>query len=227
MEPKKHPSKDVHRHSKHFFLIGLCISIALVITAFEWRSKKKNLQPQPRVLEEQPFSIYPIPVTVHETKPEVKPVKEKSTMLDPTRIVVDENILDEPTTEFPVEELGKPIQFDFGETKEIPVDTFIVVERMPEPVGGLANFYKQISASLKYPSKAVRYNKEGKVFVEFVIDQQGNPVKIKVTRGLGYGCDEEAMRVLSLTKWTPGNQRGHAVPVKMTMAMNFKLDKRD
>jgi protein TonB len=226
MEPKKHPSKDVHRFSKHFFLIGLCISITLVITAFEWRSKKKNFEPRPKEPEASVFSIYPIPVTIHKNKPEVKPIKEKPILADLSRVIVAETILNESPTDIPAEEPGELIQFDFGEIKEIPIDTFMVVERMPEPVGGLAAFYKQLAASLKYPSKAVRYNKEGKVFVEFVIDQQGNPVKMKVTRGIGFGCDEEAMRVLSLTKWTPGNQRGHAVPVKMTMAMNFKLDNK-
>jgi periplasmic protein TonB len=222
MEPKKNPSKDVHRFSKHFFLIGLCISIALVITAFEWQSERKIIISDP-VVHEPSFPIFPTPVTYQENKPKATPIKERPVIVDITKITVVDNPGKESSTEFPPEESIQPLHFELGEMKEIPVDTFIVVERMPVPVGGYAAFYQQLGKTIKYPSPAKRNNTEGKVFVEFVIDQNGNPINLKVSKGIGNGCDEEAIRVLSRAKWEPGNQRGHAVPVKMTMAIHFTL----
>jgi protein TonB len=77
---------------------------------------------------------------------------------------------------------------------------------------------------MKYPTKAKTRNTEGRVFVEFVVNKEGMPVNMKVLRGIGNGCDEEAMRVLSLAKWNPGKQRGRQVSVKMVMPIYFKLE---
>ena len=65
---------------------------------------------------------------------------------------------------------------------------------------------------------------EGNVFVEFIVNKNGEPSDLKIIRGIGSGCDEEALRVLSLTKWEPGKQRGKPVRVKMVIQLNFKLD---
>jgi Periplasmic protein TonB, links inner and outer membranes len=60
--------------------------------------------------------------------------------------------------------------------------------------------------------------------VEFVVNKNGAPSDLKVTKGIGGGCDEEAMRVIALSKWEPGKQRGNPVRVRMSMAINFKLN---
>lgn len=225
MEPKKHPSKDVHRYSKHFFLIGLCISISLAITAFEWRTEKKKVIIEPTVFENPAMAIYPVPITYIENKPSPQPIKEKPIILDPTKIIEIENIGRDEPTESPFEEpINITIDYRNGDGIETPVDTFILVENMPEPEGGYEAFYKLLSKNMKYPSKAKSRNAEGRVFVEFVVNKEGTPVNMKVLRGIGYGCDEEAIRVLSLAKWNPGKQRGREVPVKMVMPIYFKLE---
>jgi protein TonB len=75
-----------------------------------------------------------------------------------------------------------------------------------------------------YPKEAIDAGIEGKVFVEFYIEKDGTVSDAKVLRGIGYGCDEEALRVVGLMpKWFPGKQRGQAVRVRYTLPINFKL----
>jgi TonB family protein len=106
---------------------------------------------------------------------------------------------------------------------EVPVDTFLSVEKKPKPVAGYDSFYKQVSKSIRYPDKARRNLTEGTVTLLFVINQFGEPVNFSVLKGIGSGCDEEAIRVLSKTKWVPGRQRGRPVNVKITLPIKFNL----
>ena len=102
-------------------------------------------------------------------------------------------------------------------------DTFRVVEKMPEPVGGWASFYKTLTKNFKYPKQAQRVRANGKVFVEFTVNDKGELSHFKIIKGIGYGCDEEAKRVIALTKWTAGKQRGRPVNVKMVQPIVFDM----
>jgi protein TonB len=99
-----------------------------------------------------------------------------------------------------------------------------VVEQPPVPVGGLEGLYSTVRKNLKYPKQARHMDVEGKVIVEFIINRDGTPTDIKVIKGIGAGCDEEAKRVIGLTKWNPGKQRGKPVRVKMVMPITFVLN---
>lgn len=79
--------------------------------------------------------------------------------------------------------------------------------------------------NIRYPRNAQRQSVEGKVFVEFVIDKRGLPSQFRVIKGIGAGCDEEAMRVIALSKWKPGKQRGIPVNVRMVIPIAFQLTK--
>lgn len=106
------------------------------------------------------------------------------------------------------------------EVDELP----ILVEKKPEYPGGEAAMYKFINKHIKYPKKARKEGIEGIVYVQFIIDKEGNITKAKVIKGIGYGCDEEALRVVNkMPKWTPGTQRGKPVQVTFTLPFNFKL----
>jgi protein TonB len=103
-------------------------------------------------------------------------------------------------------------------------EPFIVVENPPLPEGGFEGFGKYLQKNLKYPEQARRMNVEGKVFVQFIIDKDGSPTDITVLKGIGSGCDEEAVRVIkNMPKWTPGKQRGKPVRVRMSLPIVFKL----
>jgi len=227
MEAKKNPSKDLSLQRNKFFLIGLTVSISLAITAFEWRSVKIKPILREQNLIETGTLLFP-PITTSEPAKAPQPIKKLEPKIQsptPTDLVEVENEIpiDDQT---PMTETGSEILVQSVFT---PVDTevdtvFVIVEKKPEPVNGFKNFYQQLAKNLKYPTQAKHMGTEGKVFVEFIVNKNGEPSDLKIIRGIGSGCDEEALRVLSLTKWEPGKQRGKPVRVKMGMQLNFKLN---
>lgn len=97
-------------------------------------------------------------------------------------------------------------------------------EVMPEPVGGLKAFYDYIKSNLKYPEEAKAKNIQGRVHVTFVVEPDGSLTNIQVTKSLGYGCDEEAVRLIkNAPKWQPGKQNGVPVRVEVTRPITFEL----
>jgi len=103
-------------------------------------------------------------------------------------------------------------------------EIFDIVEDQPTPPGGMQAFYKYVSKSMKYPKQARRMGVEGRVFVQFVVDKNGQLTEVKAIKGIGAGCDEEAVRVLKqAAKWKPGKQRGRPVKVRMILPITFKL----
>ena len=101
-----------------------------------------------------------------------------------------------------------------------------IVETMPSFRGGQQKLFEFIGNNVVYPQEAKEAGIEGQVFVEFYIEKDGSVTDGKVLKGIGYGCDEEALRVIGLMpKWYPGKQRGKAVRVRYTLPINFKLSK--
>ncbi|MBV6643325.1 MAG: TonB family protein [Cyclobacteriaceae bacterium] len=103
---------------------------------------------------------------------------------------------------------------------------FTIVENQPEFPGGLQAFYKYISENLKYPSTARSIGIEGRVYVEFIVDEEGSITEVKAIKGIGAGCDQEAERVLrNAPRFNPGREGGETVKVKMVLPIIFKLDR--
>ncbi|RZL58621.1 MAG: TonB family protein, partial [Pedobacter sp.] len=85
-------------------------------------------------------------------------------------------------------------------------------------------FYEYLGKNIKYPTMAADNEIQGNVFVSFVVEKDGSLTDIKIDRKLGYGTDEEALRVLKLSKrWNPGMQNGKAVRVKYNIPIKFSL----
>lgn len=105
-----------------------------------------------------------------------------------------------------------------------PNEAFVVVEQMPVFPGGQDSLLTYISREVKYPEDAVKNGVQGTVFVSFVVETDGSISNPKVLRGIGYGCDEEAQRVVKgMPNWTPGKQRGKEVRVQYNLPFRFKL----
>ncbi len=103
-----------------------------------------------------------------------------------------------------------------------PEPEFTFVEQDPQPPGGDLQSY--FAKNIKYPQKAINQDVEGKVFVTFVITSSGEVDDVKLLKGIGYGCDEEAIRVVkAMPKWTPGKNGGREVKVRMNIPIVFKL----
>ena len=105
------------------------------------------------------------------------------------------------------------------EAAEEEDDFFVLVEEMPELIGGLQALQKEV----QYPERALRANIEGRVYVQFIVNEKGEVENPRVIRGIGGGCDEEALRVVKMAKFKPGLQRGRPVRVQYNLPVIFMI----
>ena len=102
---------------------------------------------------------------------------------------------------------------------------FDAVEQNAEFVGGMEGFSKYLQENLKYPEAAQKANQFGKVYTQFIVNVDGTISDVTILKSVGFGCDEEAMRVIKLAKWTPAKQSGRVVRSRFTVPINFELSK--
>jgi protein TonB len=106
-----------------------------------------------------------------------------------------------------------------------PAAPFVHVEVMPEFAGGLEALRKYMQRNLKYPRQALANGVSGKVFVAFTVQASGDISDVQVLKGLGYGTEEEAYRVIkAMPAWTPGRQNSHPVAVRYTLPITFHYE---
>ncbi|GAB3321853.1 hypothetical protein GCM10027299_16900 [Larkinella ripae] len=109
--------------------------------------------------------------------------------------------------------------------KNAPKDGFTVVEEMPEFPGGRSALGAYLSQNLRYPADAQRNNTDGTVLVQFTIGTNGSIYNIRVKKGVGDGCDEEAVRIVGkMPAWKPGTQNGQPVAVQYVLPIQFMLE---
>ncbi|RVU01833.1 energy transducer TonB [Mucilaginibacter limnophilus] len=181
----------------------------------------------------------PPPPVVEPPKPKVDQVKFPPPVVKPDEQVPDE----EPPTSKELEvadpgqkdQKGDPnaeIRIDEpvgnSDVKQVieedPNQIFTAVENQPDFPGGMQAFYKYLGNNIRYPAVARENNVQGRVFVTFVVEKDGSLTDIKVMRGIGSGCDEEAVRVLKKSpKWKPGIQNGRPVRVQYSVPIAFNL----
>lgn len=105
-------------------------------------------------------------------------------------------------------------------------EIYTAVEHSAEFPGGTKTLHAFLEKNLNYPAIARKNDIEGRVYLQFVVEKDGSLSDIKVVRGLGGGCDEEAVRVIkSFPKWNPGMQSGKVVRQQYTMPIAFTLAK--
>lgn len=106
------------------------------------------------------------------------------------------------------------------ETQEV----LTFAEQMPEFNGGQSAMFEYLAKNIRYPKLAQTENIEGRVVIQFVVDNKGYVGNIEVMKAIGGGCEEEAIRVVAnMPKWKPGKQNGKPVSVKYTLPISFKL----
>jgi TonB family protein len=114
------------------------------------------------------------------------------------------------------------LQTSAQQVKQEPPKVYSYVEQMPE--AGY-DWNKYLSNNLKYPDSARLNNVEGRIVAKFIINEDGSISDATILRGIGSGCDEEVLRLLSKApRWKPGMQNGKAVRVYFTMPVVFKLE---
>ncbi|MEQ8519456.1 MAG: energy transducer TonB [Cytophagales bacterium] len=208
--------------------IGFVLTLVLVNVIIEWKSYDEKQIITLGKVEDDFEEVYDIPQTTQPPPP--KPQLQQPEIVSvPDEEIIEQEIeinLDvEITNETKIEEVTKHFP-EVEEPEEEDVEQiFLVVQDQPQPVGGIGSFYEYLSEHIRYPDEARRIGISGRVFVEFVVDKDGSLTNAKVVKGIGGGCDEEALRVvLSAPKWNPGKQRGRPVKVRMTVPVFFKLE---
>lgn len=195
----------------------------LVAGVFDQQEKKVSTTPASTA------KSAPSNVTTTQNKPVQKKVKTTTT----TTTVTKEVVVEEVSSEKDRTKIGKneneeeeipfiPIKKEYGQDDEVP---FQIVEVKPTFQGGDENaFTKWVFEQLKYPADAVKGKVQGRVILQFVVDENGNVGNVKVVRGVAPSLDQEALRVVAMSpKWTPGTQRGKNVKVRYVFPVIFQL----
>ncbi len=223
MEAKKTEKADLTKKSGFFFSIGLFATMSIVVYVFESKQYDesivdlmgKNTNTFEETMEVPPTDIPPPPAPTVQ-QPQVVEVPDEEEIKEDIKVNLDVEV----TEETKVEEITVQAEEPKEETDEI----FTVVEESATPKGGMQAFYKYVGEKIKYPPQARRMGIEGRVFVEFVINKDGSLSDVRAIKGIGAGCDEEAVRIVqSAPSWNPGKQRGKAVKQRYTLPIIFKL----
>lgn len=126
---------------------------------------------------------------------------------------------DDPTAEMP-----DVMPTEDQQIVEETMEPFLVVEQMPDFPGGEGELYKYLQEHTKFPAMARESGITGTVYIRFIVDKKGKISNVTLLRGIGGGCDEEAIRVVqTMPDWKPGKQNGMPVPVYFTLPVKFTL----
>ena len=209
--------------------IGLMVSLFLVVMVFEWKFYDNAGTLDLKASSVQMEELLDIPNTEQPPPPPKKVIQQPNLVeVNEEEIIEDIEInLDMDITEdMSIEEVI--VDTDMGAPEEEKADEiFLIVEQAPEPVGGMQSFMTYLAENLEYPTKAIRMQISGRVYVQFVVNADGSLQDFVVVKGIGGGCDEEAIRVLEKApKWIPGKQRGKNVRVRMVIPVYFMLKER-
>jgi protein TonB len=226
MEAKKSEKADVTKTVGLFTNLGLAVAVGLTLAAFEYKSFDdsglKDLGPVVDNFEE----LLDVPITEQPPPPPPPPPMEQPVIQEiPDEVKIDDKI--EVNFDVDVKEttvIKEVVIAEAPPVEEKADEIFDVVETQPSPQGGMAGWNQYLSKNLKYPTQARRMGIEGTVIVVFVINVDGSIQDVEVLRGIGGGCDEEAVKVVKeAPKWEPGKQRGRAVRTRMRLPIRFKL----
>ncbi len=224
MEAKKTSKADLENKKRIFLQIGLVVALLAILVAFEWKQYERPEydlgSTELDFIEEED-----IPITRQELPPPPPP-PDPSTEL----VIVDDDVEIEEDFFIDVEaSLTTPIQEFapiFVQEEIIEEDViFTVVEDQPAFPGGEEARLRYLHDNLRYPQMAREAGIQGTVFVTFVVERDGSVTDVRILRGIGGGCDEEAIRVVrNMPRWQPGRQRGQPVRVQFNMPIRFVLN---
>ncbi|MFP8490237.1 energy transducer TonB [Gracilimonas sp. Q87] len=212
---RKSPKADLKRSYTVYLEAGLILALLLMITAVNVTLESEG----PRVVELNEQEVVEMEEIVQTKQIETPPPPPRPPV--PVEVPNDEIIEDEMI------DLDAELDFDAPmdlppppEEEEEEEDFFVVVEEMPKLIGGMA----KLQGSVKYPEMARRAGIEGRVTVQFIVNEQGKVENARVVRGIGGGCDEEALKAVQQAEFEPGMQRGRPVRVQYALSINFRLE---
>ena len=221
--------------------VTVAVTVTLLVFSFlvswaMWNVKARGIVNVPpgtiindtiRVISLDPPPVLPAPPELPSTAPRLlQPVVVDSAEDEGMVAQVDLN----SNPNGPVTDVTGPFKADSAIVPPDPVTVpepetpVTIVKEMPEFPGGDAERVKYLINNLTYPREAKEADISGTVYLEFIVERDGSISNIKILRGIGGGCDEEAVRVVQMMpKWKPGRQQGHEVRVRFNLPIKFTL----
>lgn len=211
---RKKSEADLRNYYTVFLEIGMVVVLLIFIVAMkvEFVSEQQEVD---LTEEQEVVKMEDVTQTKQEEKPPPPPQPQVPVEVPNDEIIEDQNINLSADMNMD-EKLEMPEEPPQEEEEE---DFFMAVENMPELKGGLAALQKKIN----YPEMARKAGIEGKVIIQFIVNEQGKVEDPRVIRGIGGGCDEEALRVVKQAEFQPGRQRGEPVRVQYSLPITFRL----
>ena len=223
MEIKKTNRASLEKNRTTYILVGLVITLSLVWFAFEHKTyaKEEVVVVQNAVLDEEEDLVLQ---TQRNEPPPPPPPPQQTTVIEIVEddVEVDDIEIDAETDDD--EEIEEAVIQEDEEEEVKEDEIFVFVEDQPGYPGGDKARIKYLQENIKYPEMAKESGIQGTVYVTFVVEKDGRITSVKVLRGIGGGCDEEAVRVIkNMPNWKPGKQRGRPVRVQFNMPVRFVL----
>lgn len=228
MKAKKTPQADLNNKRSFFFKIGLSVSLLGTIVFFMWSQPVVSLP----AIEVTPYLDDVIEmIDITKPDPDPKPLQPQKihTLVDLINIVPNERKIDvvwnfgNEDDEFPEFEAAG----SGGGAEELEPEAidFMLIEDKPLFRGRDVNTFRNwVLGELVYPQLALETGIQGRVTLQFVIDKDGNLTQITVLASPDRSLSEEAVRILQKSeRWTAGKQRGHPVPVRFTIPIDFRI----
>jgi len=228
MNAKKSKRANLETKRTTFFLIGLVVALGSVLLAFEWKTSGT-------MATEEFISKGFIPdndVFIPRTQVEKPKLPKRIIQVSQIEIVSNDKLVDDFFEDFSSESndlegidfanlIYQPSTDAYSEKEE---EILITAEIMPEFPGGEKALLSYLTNNVKYPLIAQETGIYGRVFVSFIVDEQGNVFNAGIIRGVDSSLDNEALRVVrGMPKWKPGRQGGKAVKVRYTVPVRFEL----
>src|SRR5690625_3402954 len=216
MIERKKPEADLKNYYTVFLQVGLLLTLLICIgvVKLDWVTEA----PEVIVLDEQEIVEMEEIIQTRQIETRPAPHRQPGTVAAPY-----DQIIKDVTTHIGELDLGGSLDMPPPPpppAEEEPEDDFFVgVEQMPDLIGGCGEHQSKI----RYPEMARRAGIEGRVHIQFIVNERGEVENPVVVRGIGGGADEEALRVVSQAKFTPGMQRGRPVRVQYSLPIFFRL----
>ncbi|WP_457652947.1 energy transducer TonB [Rhodocaloribacter sp.] len=223
LKPYKHPKADLRRNYRLYIEFGLIVALILLIALFRAPVRPKEEGFNIELATQEVVQMEEVTQTHQEVKPPPPPRPPvpvevpNDVVLDDVELNLDATLdMNEALTELPP---PPPPPKEEAPAVEEEAEIFVVVEEMPEIIGGTAQIYKY----LEYPDIARKAGLEGLVVVQIVVEPDGRPANPVVARSAGDVLDKAAVEAVMRLRFKPGKQRGVPVRVRMAIPIRFRL----
>lgn len=237
MESKKTSKADLNEKRGTFFVLGIILALSLLFVSLEYTSKEFDSFLDDEYLDDLAQDFELLPSMDEEEELETASPQERTTVLTENIKVTEEAPSEIDNTSIPTPLIEQEVTEDMTNEKETDEQTppnvaeqaeepiqFRIVEQYPEFPGGMTEYMKWLTRNLRYPDIARSQKIQGKVVVQFIVNQDGTIADAKVVKSVNPHLDREAMRVIRMMpSWKPGIQDNKPCKTMVAVPIVFKL----